>query len=124
MTFLRSTRSFLAPKAGLLEHPDDLMAGAPGEGTEITFLARTRLIIGADPAVDGDLSQLNPLENRPAEVLQLRRFELRSSVSNRRLPPGSQSHRALVARTGPQRLAPPAFESVSALDEVRWNLSY
>jgi hypothetical protein len=38
------------------------------------FLALAKLVVGAKPAVDGDLSQLNPLGNRAAEVPQIRAF--------------------------------------------------
>ena len=50
---------------GLLEHGDDAVASPPGERPEIAFLALAGLVVSADPAVDGDLSQLNPRENRP-----------------------------------------------------------
>jgi hypothetical protein len=51
-----------------------MVAGAPGECAEIAFLALAALIVGADPAVDGNLSQLNPLGNGAAEVQQIRMF--------------------------------------------------
>ena len=50
------------------------MTGAAGERAEIAFLALARLIVGADSAIDGDLSQLNPLGNRAVEVPQIRAF--------------------------------------------------
>jgi hypothetical protein len=40
------------------------MPGALGEGTQVAFLPFTGLIVGADPAVDGNLSQLNPPADR------------------------------------------------------------
>src|SRR6516225_4618663 len=43
-----------------------MVASTPGEGAKIAFLALTRLIIGADPAVDGDLPQLTPPPRRSA----------------------------------------------------------
>ena len=36
------------------------MAGAPGKRAEIALLAFAGLIVGADAAVDGDVSQLDP----------------------------------------------------------------
>jgi hypothetical protein len=54
MSYLRSTRSFLAPEAVSLNTPDDVVAGAPGESTEIAFLALATLVVGADAAVDGN----------------------------------------------------------------------
>jgi len=50
------------------------VASTPGEGPEIAFLALATLVVGADPAVDGNLSQLNPLGNRAAEAPQIRAF--------------------------------------------------
>jgi len=42
------------------EHRDDVVAGALGEGTQITFLAFAALIVGADAAVDcNTLSQVD-----------------------------------------------------------------
>ena len=63
IALLRSTRS-LGAGGGLLENADDTMAGAPGKRAEIAFLL-ARLVIGADAAVDRDVSQLNPLESAP-----------------------------------------------------------
>jgi hypothetical protein len=51
-----------------------VVASAPGERTEITFLARAGLVVGTDSAVDGNLSQLNPLGNRASEAPQIRWF--------------------------------------------------
>jgi len=59
---------------GLLEHGDDVVASAPGERPKIAFLALAGLIVGAHPAVDGNLSQLDPLGNWAAEVPQLLSF--------------------------------------------------
>jgi len=43
-----------------LEHRDNVVAGALGEGAQITFLASAALVVGADAAVDGDpLSQVD-----------------------------------------------------------------
>jgi hypothetical protein len=39
----------------------DLVTRAPGKGLEVAFLARAALVVGADTAVDGNLSQVNPL---------------------------------------------------------------
>jgi hypothetical protein len=44
----------------LFEDRDDFVPCALGEGTQIAFLPLAGLVLGADPAVDGDLSQLNP----------------------------------------------------------------
>jgi hypothetical protein len=50
------------------------VAGALGKRPEIAFLAFAALIVGADPAVDGNLSQLNPLGNELRKVPQIRTF--------------------------------------------------
>ena len=44
----------------LLEHGNDAVASAPSKRQQVSFLALARLVIGADAAVDGDVSQLNP----------------------------------------------------------------
>jgi len=49
-------------------------ASASGERSKIAFLACAGLIVGADPAVDGDLSQLNPLGNGAATTPQMLLF--------------------------------------------------
>ena len=59
----------LGARGGFLEDTDDFVASAPGKCAEITFLALAGLVVGADPAVDGDLSQLNLLGNRAVQVL-------------------------------------------------------
>src|SRR5262249_6604650 len=81
MTFLRSTRSFLAPEAVSLNTADDVVAGAPGERAQIPLLALATLIVGSDPAVDGNLSQLNPLGNELRKSRKYACFALRNSVS-------------------------------------------
>jgi hypothetical protein len=48
-------------RGGLLEDADDVVAGAPGERAQVSFLAIAVLIVSRDPAVDGDLSELNLL---------------------------------------------------------------
>jgi hypothetical protein len=64
----------LGTRGGLLEDASDVVAGAPGEGAQVALLALAGLLVGPDPAVDGNLSQLNPLGNRPAEVLRMLTF--------------------------------------------------
>jgi len=44
---------------------DNTVAGALGEAPKVPFLALARLVVRADTAVDGDLSQLNPSEIYP-----------------------------------------------------------
>ena len=72
----------LGAGGGLLEHADDLVAGALGEGAQIALLAVARLVVGADAAVDGNLSQLNPLRFRLLRSQQKRAFRCVGSVSN------------------------------------------
>jgi hypothetical protein len=68
MTLLGSTGSFFSTRSGVLEHAHPVVAGAPGQGAKIALLALARRIVGADPAVVGDLSQLNPLGIRTAQA--------------------------------------------------------
>jgi hypothetical protein len=49
------------PAGRLFEHSNDVVAGAPGERAQVSFLALARLIVGANAAIDGDLSHLKPL---------------------------------------------------------------
>ena len=65
---LRESHHLLAFNAIVLGARGGL-ASAPGKCAEITFLALAGLVVGADPAVDGDLSQLNLLGNRAVQVL-------------------------------------------------------
>ena len=53
-----------------------MVAGAPCECPEIAFLALAALIVGADPAVDGDLSQLIPSE---MELRKRRKYTMNAS---------------------------------------------
>jgi hypothetical protein len=64
----------IVPRGGFLEDADDTVAGAPGQRAQVTLLALARLIVGADPAVDGDLSQLDPHDIRAAQVPDLLAF--------------------------------------------------
>ena len=41
---------------------DDVVLRSLGERTQIPFLPFAGLVVGADPAVDGNLSQMNPPE--------------------------------------------------------------
>jgi hypothetical protein len=63
----------------------DAVAGAPGKRAEIAFLALTALIVGADPAIDGNLSQLNPLA-----------IELRKCRKYARFHPPNSFYRAII----------------------------
>ena len=45
---------------GFLEHGNDLVASAPGERPKIAFLACAGLIVGANPVINGDVSQIDP----------------------------------------------------------------
>jgi hypothetical protein len=58
----------LGTRGGLLEDAGDVVAGAPGKRAQIAFLAFARLVIGADAAIDGDVSQLNPLRGPTAAL--------------------------------------------------------
>jgi hypothetical protein len=53
---------------------DDLVAGGPGEGHQVSFLPFAGLIAGRDPTVDGNLSQFNPLGNGAVKSQQNRAF--------------------------------------------------
>jgi len=66
----------LGARGGLLEDTDDFEASAPGKCAEITFLALAGLVVGADPAVDGDLSQLIPSE---MELRKRRKYTMNAS---------------------------------------------
>jgi hypothetical protein len=68
----------LGPRSRFLEHGDNLVLAAPGEGAKVSFLALARLILRADPAVDRDLSQLNPLGNWTAKVPHIHVFRSES----------------------------------------------
>jgi hypothetical protein len=56
------------------------VAGSLGEGFEVAFLAVAGLVVGADAAVDGDWSQLNPLRFRLVRSQQMRAWGTRSLV--------------------------------------------
>ena len=72
MTLRRSARSNFMPGAGFLEGADHLVAGPFGKRGEIPFLARTGLVGGRDPAIEGDaLSQLNSSRWMPRNPLFL-----------------------------------------------------
>src|SRR5262249_51972042 len=55
----------LRPRGGLLEDGYYPVPAAFGERPQVPFLALARLVIGADAAVDRDVSQLNPLQSAP-----------------------------------------------------------
>jgi hypothetical protein len=57
---LRSATVILGAGGCFPEHGDKPVLRALGERTQVAFLPFAGLIVGADPAVDGDLSQLNP----------------------------------------------------------------
>ena len=59
-------------RGGLLEDTDDSVAAASGKCAEITLLTLAGLVVGADPAVDSDLSQLNLVGIRAVQVQQMR----------------------------------------------------
>ena len=46
------------------------MAGTPGKRAEIALLALAGSVVGADPAVDGDLSQLDMVRNSVYRLLE------------------------------------------------------
>ena len=58
------------PADRLFEHRDDVVAGTPGKRAEIAFLVLAGLVVGADPAVDGDLSQLDMVRNSVYRLLE------------------------------------------------------
>ena len=66
---LVALRTVILGAGGCLpEDRDNLVVGALGEGTQVTLLAFTGLVVGADPAVDRNLSQLNPPAIGPFEA--------------------------------------------------------
>jgi hypothetical protein len=54
------------------------VTGPPRKRPEIVFLAFAELIVSADPAVDGNLSQLDPSEINLRKCREYALFELRS----------------------------------------------
>jgi hypothetical protein len=60
MTFLALGTVILGAGGCFPEHGDKLVLRALGERTQVAFLPFAGLIVGADLAVDGDLSQLDP----------------------------------------------------------------
>ena len=64
------------PRRGLLENADDVVLAALGVGPQITLLALAALVVGADAAVDGNLSHLNPLRSGLGEAQQIRGFRV------------------------------------------------
>src|SRR5262249_12281979 len=59
----------------------EMVAGSHGEGAQVSFLALTRLVVGAHAAVNRGLSQLNPLTNLICQPLKLRILLMLKSVS-------------------------------------------
>ena len=53
------------------------MSGAFGEHRQVPLLVLARLIIGADPAVDGDVSQSDPQKCLRFERSQIRALRMR-----------------------------------------------
>src|SRR5262249_47697359 len=72
--------SVIGPRGRFLEYGNDIVAGALGEGAQVSFLALTRLVVGAHAAVDCGLSQLNPLNILIRHLLKSGSFWVLKSV--------------------------------------------